>query len=371
MRNALTKTRLILLAVCAVFLIFLSHGTAAAQEQQQQQQQQQESAADDYDGSRQLKYDGFAKRRPAAPGKSNTATPSNRVDSGVWNVTPKSKPVATPAPAPTAARVPSNRTTGRQTRRHVTHTAVTPTPPPPRASGGEVAEIGVTIWRLRPGKLSDDAPVMTFMNADGLEQIVTPVRIKGTDPVTLGDRLRFSIESPRTGYLYVINRTQYEDGSIGVPELIFPTLRTRSGDNRVMAGRLIDLPAQEDSTNFFTLDERGAAGRKATGEILDIIVSPSPIAELSSIGRNPLPLQPEQVAKWSQSWGHLAEQLEQVGGEGQPMTAAEKEAGASGGRSLTQEEPQPQTIYRVRTNAGGQAMVTVQLVYGKTKVTKK
>jgi hypothetical protein len=361
--------------VCTVVLICLSHvclnhWTAAAQEQQQQQQQQ--SADDGYDGSRQIKYDGFAKRRPAAPVKSNTATPSNRVDSGVWNVAPKPKPAAAAQPAPTPARVSSNHTAGRGQRRHVPHTAVVnPAPPSPHAAGGEVAEIGVTIWRLRSGKLSDDAPVLTFMDADGLEQIVTPVRIKGTDPVSLGDRLRFSIESPRTGYLYVINRTQYEDGSIGVPELIFPTLRTRSGDNRVMAGRLIDLPAQEDSTNFFTLDERGAAGRKTTGEILDIIVSPSPIAELSSIGRNPLPLQPEQVAKWSQSWGHLAEQLEQVGGEGKPMSAAEKEAGASGGRSLTQEEPLPQTIYRVRTNPGGQAMVTVQLFYGKTKVTKK
>jgi hypothetical protein len=43
----------------------------------------------------------------------------------------------------------------------------------------------------------------------------TPQRIEADTPLKVGERVRLSIESPRTGYLYVIDREQYADGSYG------------------------------------------------------------------------------------------------------------------------------------------------------------
>jgi hypothetical protein len=43
------------------------------------------------------------------------------------------------------------------------------------------------------------------------------------------------------GYLYVIDREQYEDGTLGEPVQIFPTTRTRGGDNSVKPGSLIEI----------------------------------------------------------------------------------------------------------------------------------
>ena len=41
-------------------------------------------------------------------------------------------------------------------------------------------------------------------------------------PLRDGDRMRLSIEAPWDGYLYVLNREQYADGSTSDPYLIFP-----------------------------------------------------------------------------------------------------------------------------------------------------
>src|ERR1044071_4769400 len=106
-------------------------------------------------------------------------------------------------------------------------------------------EIGVTLWRLHQSSGRDaGARVLVMENAQTTQW--TPQRIEIDTPLQIGERVRLSIESPREGYLYVIDREQYSDGTLGDAYLIFPTLRTRGGDNRVRAGRLIDIPAQED-----------------------------------------------------------------------------------------------------------------------------
>jgi hypothetical protein len=104
-------------------------------------------------------------------------------------------------------------------------------------------EIGVTIWRLRPARDTDVGGRVLVL--DGLKQAqYTPERIEASTTLNIGDRVRITVESPRPGFLYIIDREQYVDGSFGEPMLIFPTLKTRGGDNRVMPGKLIDIPAQ-------------------------------------------------------------------------------------------------------------------------------
>ena len=222
-------------------------------------------------------------------------------------------------------------------------------------------EIGVTLWRLRPGSAGDGgARVLVMENAQSSQW--SPQRIEVDTPLQIGERVRLSIESPRAGYLYVIDREQYADGSLGDAYLIFPTLRTRGGDNQVRPGRLIDIPAQEDNPSYFTLVPSPNRNDQVA-EVLTILVSPVPLGDIE-LSNNPIKLSKSDVAKWERVWSSGFERFEMVGGAGKGWTAVEKEASAmSSARLLTQEEPAPQTIYRVASKTKNTFLVTVPLRY--------
>jgi uncharacterized protein DUF4384 len=222
-------------------------------------------------------------------------------------------------------------------------------------------EIGVTVWRLRPARSNDAGGRVVVL--DGLRQSEwVPERIEADTPLNIGDRIRITVESPRPGFLYIIDREQYADGSFGEPMLIFPTLRTRGGDNRVEPGRLIDIPAQEDQYSYFTAQPAGDR-RDQVAEVLTIVLVPQRLP--LEIGNQPLKMDDKQLTGWDKLWGGAAERLELVGGAGRPWTNEEKAAGAAKGRQLTQSGPPPQTVYRVARKAGGAILVTVPLRYVK------
>jgi len=224
-------------------------------------------------------------------------------------------------------------------------------------------EVGVTIWRLQPGVASDGgARVLVMENAQSSQW--TPQRIEADTPLRVGERVRITIESPRAGYLYVIDREQYADGSFGDAYLIFPTLRTRGGDNRVRPGRLIDIPAQEDTPSYFTLVPSPNRSDQVA-EVLTVLVTPEPFEDLQ-LSNNPVKLSRDDVAKWERSWSTQVERFEMVGGAGQSWTQMEKEASSlSSARLLTQEEPPPQTIFRIGSKNKKAFLVTVPLRYGR------
>ncbi len=224
-------------------------------------------------------------------------------------------------------------------------------------------EIGVTIWRLRPAAGNDTgARVLVMENAQSTQW--TPQRIEADTPLQVGERVRISIESPRAGYLYVIDREQYADGSLGDAYLIFPTLRTRGGDNRVRPGRLIDIPAQEDNPSYFTLVPSPSRSDQVA-EILSIIITPQPLDDLR-LTDGPLKLSKSDVAKWERSWSNEVERFEMVDGAGKTWTRVEQEAAAiASARVLTQEEPAPHTIYRGASKNKNAFLVTVPLRYGR------
>ena len=190
----------------------------------------------------------------------------------------------------------------------------------------------------------------------------TPQRIEIDSPLKIGERVRLSIESPRAGFLYVIDREQYADGSLGDAYLIFPTTRTRGGDNRVQSGKLIDIPAQEDSPSYFTLVPSPSRNDQVA-EVLTIMVAPQPISDLE-LSETPIRLSKADVAKWERTLSSGFERFEMVGGAGKAWTTVEKEASAmSSSRLLNQEEPAPQTIYRVASKSKNTFLVTVPLRY--------
>lgn len=247
-----------------------------------------------------------------------------------------------------AAASPARRSSYRSTT--TTKTVVT--------KNGKYEQLGLTIWRLRPTKKTDEGARIIVQEGENVNEW-TPERIAADTPMKMGERIRFSFESPVPGYLYVIDREQYADGSFGDPYLIFPTTRTRNGDNQVAPGRIIEIPGQDDRPNFFSLKQ---SRKDQTGEILTVIVAAQPLSEVT-IGTNALKLLPETVAQWEKQWGAQTQKFEMNEGVGKAWTKAEQEAGANGTRQLTQEEPAPQTIYRVAVKPGSPMLVKVKMRY--------
>ncbi len=231
-----------------------------------------------------------------------------------------------------------------------------------RPAASDAMQLGLTIWRLRPSSTRDGGARIIVHHENETDEW-TPERVESTTALRMGERVRFSFESPQTGYLYVIDREQYADGSKGEPSLIFPTTRTREGNNKVAPGQLIEIPGQEDRPNYFTLRQ---SRPDQTGELLTVIVTPQPI-ESVTIGAKPLQLSNEQVAQWEKQWGAMTEKFEMTDGAGKPWTKAEQEAGANATRQLTQDDPGPQTIYRVAVKPGSPLLVNVGLRYGRSR----
>jgi len=172
--------------------------------------------------------------------------------------------------------------------------------------------------------------------------------------------IRMSIEAARSGYLYVVDQEQYADGSKGEPYLIFPTSRTRGGDNAVRAGRVIEIPAQDDGPPYFTLKKSRADN---VGENVIVLVTPTPIESLNVTDKAQR-LSAGTVAGWEKSWGTQTGRLEMTGGVGKSWTKQEREAGANGTRSMTEAEPAPQTVfYRPGVGSKDPVLITVQLQY--------
>ncbi|MBS1807987.1 MAG: DUF4384 domain-containing protein [Acidobacteria bacterium] len=241
----------------------------------------------------------------------------------------------------------------------------TATKKPGDKAAGSYQQLGLTIWRLRPSKKTDDG--VRIIVQEGDENVEwTPERMAANAPLHVGEKIRLSFEAPQNGYLYVIDREKYTDGSMGNAYLIFPTTRTRGGDNKVAPGHLIEIPAQDDRPNFFTLKQTRT---DQVGELLTVIVTAQPLEELT-IGNKAIKLAPELLAKWEKQWGAKYETFELADGAGRPWTKAEQQAGEDVSRQLTQDDPGPQTIYRVAVKPGAPMFVNVGLQYAKGKAGK-
>lgn len=229
------------------------------------------------------------------------------------------------------------------------------------ASTGGDARLGMTLWRLRPVPADAGADQARLLVQDTAGATAwTAERIDADAPLAMGDRVRLSFESARAGYLYVIDREHYADGTTSDPYLIFPTTRTRGGDNRVEAGRLIEVPDQADRPNYFSV-RRSRPDQVA--EALTVIVSPTRLEGVTPAG-GPQKLAATDVARWERQWGGPVEQLALTGGAAGAWTAVEQRAGTDATRLLTQDDPPPQTVFRIKAAPDAPILVTVRLPYG-------
>jgi hypothetical protein len=225
---------------------------------------------------------------------------------------------------------------------------------PTKRSDQPELQVGVTIWKFEPAtkgllNVERSASGSYWNRSDWV-----PRRVEADIQFRDGDTLRISIESPRDGYLYVVNRDWLADGTYGATNLIFPT---RGEDNRLRAGKLIDIPAQ-DEPPF-----KASPNPNQSSEVLTIIVTSSPLK--LPLGPKAIPVSKTQLTEWEERWGGQAARLEMNGGTGRARTTEEELAASpTRARQLTREDPMPQTIYSVVPKSTGGLLFNLVLSYG-------
>lgn len=249
--------------------------------------------------------------------------------------------------------------TGKQVKRRRTgartYRLATPHLPVSEVAGDSV--VGVTVWRLRRPNASDSGERLLVQDGPDSETWI-PERISANTKLAPGERVRVSVEAARTGYLYVIDREQYADGSFSEPYLIFPTTRTLNGDNKVNVGKVIEIPAQDDGPPYFTL-KRSRPDQVA--EILSVLITPMPLENVEIKGSAQI-LPAAQVAEWEKQWSTQVGSVELESGAGKSWTKDEKDAGANRDLALNAHAPGPQVLYyRANSKSSEPMLVKVQL----------
>jgi hypothetical protein len=204
---------------------------------------------------------------------------------------------------------------------------------------GSFMKLGITIWKMSPAR-SLDSDRRALIRERGQQVVWGGARAESDGSFREGDHVRFSVESPGSGYLYVVDRDLLTDGKTGEPMLIFPW---SDADNRLVPGSLIDIPGADDVPNSFTAR---LTSQNQVGELLTFIVTTTPLK--LPLSDKPLPIALKDLNEWEKSWGGATERYEMEGGAGQFWTREEQQAAAKNRRrQLTRDDPTPQTIYRV------------------------
>jgi len=256
----------------------------------------------------------------------------------------------------------TRRSSTRKKPTYKTAQVITSAGPPP---GKEFAQVGVTIWRFRPSTSADKTKELVE-EEDVAPSQWTLERVSEGTLLAPGQRVRLGLESlSRDGFLYVINREQYADGSFGDARLIFPSRRTPEGGNRVKAGRIIYIPG---APRYFRI-KPSQTSKVHVAEVLTVLVSAKPLLDPAEFADRPWVIEPARLADWEKLWATAPTKFEMEGGAGQTMTDKEQAAGLSESE-LTQNEPVPQTIYRVTVKPEDTLLVTVPLRFTMPKTGK-
>jgi hypothetical protein len=228
-----------------------------------------------------------------------------------------------------------------------------------RPKGVALGDIGVTIWRYRPSQPADQTKEL--VEVEGRQTEWTLERVEEGTRFALGQQVRLSIESlSRSGYLYVIDREEYSDGSLGEPILIFPTKRTVAV-NYVKAGRLVYIPS---AMGRFMI-EPSKTLKPHVGELLTVIVSPTPLITEDQLGERRTLLDRALVEGWQKRWDATAAKFEMDQGVGQAMTPVEQAAAHENSALLTQNDPAPQTVFQLAVKPTDPLWITVPLRFAK------
>lgn len=260
------------------------------------------------------------------------------------------KPPTKAAVNTSASGAANTKPPAKKPRKRSTYSAKTNFTKAPPIQGNEYVKVGVTIWRVQGDGSKGFEQVGE--EAQTLEQVEVGTQL------AIGSNVRLGVEPlTRDGYLYIIDREQFADGSYGTPQLIFPTLRTRKGNNLIRAFERLLIPGRP---SYFRINP-SRMGKMQVAEVLTIIISPSELSLPSPLSDKPMALRAEQFKEWETKWSAPVVELEMEGGAG--ITTGAKDLGQVGEESqqLTDDDPYPQTVYRASVNKGSPMLVTVPL----------
>lgn len=181
-----------------------------------------------------------------------------------------------------------------------------------------------------------------------------------------GEPVRLTIESFRKGYLYVINRPRYADGKYGDPYLIFPTQRMGLG-NLVTAGQAVQIPGPTATPDYLAL-ERGKSreGELQVSEELIVIVKPEPFESFKSPPVDRKLLTQASVDALIEKYKANIEETDRGRDLSKFITMIEKLASKDASIRLSQDDPFPQTLYRLAVKPDEPMLVRFELkVRGK------
>jgi|GEM_PF-2095473 len=226
------------------------------------------------------------------------------------------------------------------------------------------AGIGFTVYRTRPATSNESADTAREI-VDNQETASERI----ADDISNGEQIYLVIESltgeflpDKGGYLYVVNREQNANGTFGRARLIFPTLLTYGGNNRIKPGLPILLPGKDRP---FTV-KRSSAQQAA--ETFSIVLSPWAFQLPEPLGDKAMVLDDNLFAGWEREYGARMYRATLRGSVGQTRTKREqsvsnREIIDDAEQSLTQGDPLPQTVFRGAVKIGNPAMVTVALPF--------
>jgi hypothetical protein len=233
----------------------------------------------------------------------------------------------------------------------------------PPANDKEYVRLGVTIWRFSPTQCAiPDCP----MPVEGTRGLIDTAGTRVDDNVAFstGERVRIGLESlSHEGFIYVIDREQFADGTFGDPYLIFPTKRIHNGNNYARPGLQIQLPRAE---GCFCVKSRNPQ-RVLVSDNLIVIVSPQPLLAPEDIPVKEIALPIKLATYISRVEKERAYRGTLQGGAGLSQTVAEVSAGTRGlfdtEPVLTQNDLPPQNFYQSLVSRGSVAVFSVSLHY--------
>jgi hypothetical protein len=232
--------------------------------------------------------------------------------------------------------------------------------PRPAPAGTVYTQVGITIWLVDSGK------------SKGVEQLgaeQTQERLDTNATYTDGDTVRLTIVSQTGGYLYIVDREHYSDGTYGPAILAFPTLKTRRGDNLIQSWEPIQVPAYPSVWRFKPREWKAGETRKVqTSEVLTIIISPKPLIDRSRISTQQLALDKGEFERWQAQWQTTSQQFDMENSVGQVFKAGAKALEQEGAEAPREEELDAQTSYQVAVKPGAPIMITVPLRFNSVAV---
>jgi hypothetical protein len=239
-----------------------------------------------------------------------------------------------------------------------------PEGPPPR--NYEYVRMGVTVWRLSPSQCPIQDCPLPKASADSTKGLVdTAMRVDDNVPLNNGERVRLGLESlAQSGYVYIIDREQFADGSLGEGFLIFPTRKIDSGKNWAQPGQQIHLPR---AGGCFCVKSRDTQ-KVLVADVVTIILSPNPLLTAEEIGADAMPVPVSLVNFLSRADKEKTFRALLRGASGLAQTPQEQSAGAKGlfdtEPVLTQNDLPPQTFFQSMVPIGKVAVFNFSLRYG-------